>query len=260
MKLQPLEHQVNSILSTVPGEYGFVIKTESGTAQSNENLRMPAASTIKIPIMIEAFRQMETGELNPAERVKLTPDQKVAGSGVLSSFSEDVALPFVDVIKLMIMVSDNTASNAILRRVGFEKVNQLCEQIGCTDTRVERYFMDMEAKRQGRDNTTSAKDMLTFLEYMHDVSHHQKEMLSILGNQQFNHKLAAYQPGEQLKIFHKTGELPGVEHDVGLFKYEDQVVFAAVLLHQLDDNVTGQQAIAKVGKAVMEYMVGEKMT
>jgi beta-lactamase class A len=260
MNLQPLKRQVNSILSAVPAEYGFVIKNDIEMIQSNEKIKIPAASIIKIPIMMEAFRQIETGKLNPSERVQLTADKKVGGSGVLRSFSEDVSLPFIDMLKLMITVSDNTASNAVLRKVGMSQVNQLCDSLGCTDTRVERYLMDMKAKNEGKDNTTSPKDMLTILENMSTRSTHKEKMLSILEGQQFNHKLAAYayDATDQLKIAHKTGELPGVEHDVGLFQYKGQTVYVVVMLNELEDNVVGQQAIAKVGKLVMEYLVGEK--
>jgi beta-lactamase class A len=140
--------------------------------------------------------------------------------------------------------------------VGIEKVNRLCESIGCINTRIERYLMDVKAKEKGKDNTTSAKDMLTLLEYMLKKSPYKKEMVTILENQQFSHKLAAYLTNEKLKIAHKTGELPGIEHDVGLFQYKNQVVYASVMLHELKDNVTGQQLIAQVGKVIMEFMVG----
>lgn len=256
MNFQTLENEINNILSKVPGEYGFALKTSAGTIQFNENTEMPAASTIKIPIMMEAFRQIKTGQLNPAEKVKLAYYQKVGGNGVLKRFSDGVSLPLIDMINLMIVISDNVASNIILHKVGFDNVNQLCEEMGYTHTRIRRCFMDIESQKQGKENTTSAKNMLTILENIDQGGSYKGEMLSILENQEFNHKLAAYNDNDQIKIAHKTGEIPGVEHDVGLFQYNNQKVYVAILLNQLDNQVASQHAISKVGKIIMEYMIG----
>lgn len=79
----------------------------------------------------------------------------------------------------------------------------------------------------------------------------------VLKNQQFNHKLPRLiksgVPGDAF-IAHKTGELPGVEHDVGFMELKGRRAYVAVLLSNLHDNVAGQEAIGLIGKAVWDYL------
>ncbi len=96
------------------------------------------ASTIKLPIMIECFAEAAEGKLNMAEPIKLIDAEKVSGSGLLQDFTDGDQLPLRDVMDLMIVVSDNTATNLILNRIGGNAVNARMAQLGLSETRVMR--------------------------------------------------------------------------------------------------------------------------
>jgi beta-lactamase class A len=258
MDLLSLERQINKFISNIKCKAGIVIETDEGTININGNIETPAASTIKIPIMLECLKQSQDGLLNLSNKINISSNACVGGSGILKSLSENTSLPFIDLIKLMIIVSDNTASNLIIKQIGFSSINERCEKLGCSNTRLERMFMDFEALKEGKNNFTSAEDMVKLLRELDGGSllndHYKAIAFSILLDQQFNGKLPAYNQSKDVSIAHKTGELAGVEHDVGLFRYHDKTVYAAILLTQLDNNVYGQQTITQIGDSIIQYL------
>jgi len=253
-----LESEIENILSDLDVQTGLVIKEENETININENMQMPAASVIKIPIIIEAFRKADNGELNLSETMTIPADAVVGGSGVLQSLSEHISMSLLDILTLMIVVSDNTASNLALERIGIENVNRFCQQMGCQNTEIQRYFMDMNAAEAGLNNVTTADDMIKILEEITSPRLLTKKsadrVFEIMTAQQLNLKLPAYQINDDMVIANKTGELARADHDVGIFQYNDRKVFAAVLMNDVSDHVAAQQAIARVGKAIMMYL------
>ncbi|MGI8316966.1 serine hydrolase [Halobacillus mangrovi] len=256
--MDALKREVEHILSSVEGRASVVIKNKKAGIAINGSERTSAASTIKIPIIMEAFRQAENGDLDLREKVQLASDLKTGGDGVLKLLENNLSLSILDLMKLMIVVSDNTASNLLVTRFGFSNVNHLCEQLGCTNTRLNRYFMDFEARDSGVDNTTSAWDMVEFLSEMEHgkfLSERSRQSIyNILREQQFTSGLPAYNKDEDVLTANKPGMLPGVQHDVGIFKYKDETVYAAVLLSELNDEEAGRRAIADIGRGIMGFM------
>ena len=99
------------------------------------------ASTIKLPIMIECFYEASEGKLNWTEPIKLTQDEIVSGSGIVQDFTPGDELPIRDMVDLMIVLSDNTATNLILNRIGGNAVNARMAQLGLQQTRVMRKIL-----------------------------------------------------------------------------------------------------------------------
>lgn len=258
MTINQLKTEINRIVSGFDAKVGLVVKEGNHTININENMKVPAASVIKIPIIMEAFRQAEKGELNLSENVYVPADAKVGGSGVLQFLSENTSMTMLDVLTLMIIVSDNTASNMILERVGLDNVNDLCRQLECYHTDFKRYFMDMESAKAGLENTTTAADMIRYLEEMASpqllTQESARHIFEILMSQQVNAKLPAFHSSDDVLIANKTGELENAEHDVGIFQYQDSMVFVAVLMYDISDQVAAQQAIARVGRQIIAYL------
>ncbi|KGP72704.1 serine hydrolase [Pontibacillus yanchengensis] len=250
MNLSSLEKKVTNIVSTLNAKASVVIRTNYGTIAINEKEIMPAASVIKIPIMMEAFRQARTEGGDLSAPVTIPQHNKVGGAGVLQFLSQDT-FSLYDLVKLMIIVSDNTASNAVIRSVGMEAINRMIEELGCWNTKLRREFMNLKAQGQGFDNTTTAEDMVNLLE---QLALHDREMVEILKGQQLTSQLPAYNTYEDLEIANKTGELDGVQHDVGMFVDSYQSVYVAVLLNEVGEAVEAQRAIADIGHQVMQYM------
>lgn len=256
MSIKQLEADVRSIISGFHSPIGIAIKNENETLNINANSRMPAASVIKIPILMEAFRQAENGYLDLSEPFSVPADTIVGGSGVLQALSEDVSMTVLDVLTLMIIVSDNTASNLALKWVGIDHVNRLCRELPCHHTEIQRYFMDMKAAEKGLENTTTAGDMVNFLEEIASPwllsQNSAKRILHIMTRQQLSSKLPAYHTNDDIIIANKTGELADAEHDVGIFQFQERTVFAAVLMDRVSDHVAARQAIARIGKMIMD--------
>ena len=122
----------------------------------NQDLVFPQASAIKIPILIEVFRQAEAAELSLTEQLPVRAAEKVGGSGVAQYFADSAsALSLGDLCVLMIVLSDNTATNIIIERVGIERVNAMLRSHGFRATSLRRVMMDEAASAHDRENTST---------------------------------------------------------------------------------------------------------
>ena len=131
---------------------------------ANEDVQLPAYSTIKVLLAAAFWRLVARGELDEAQPCCIEPGACVGGSGVLRGLRHAATLSLADVMHLALAVSDNDATNVIATRVGFERVNDLADELGMSQTRMQRQMMDAEAAAAGRDNLTSAGDLARLLE------------------------------------------------------------------------------------------------
>lgn len=265
INLQILKERVQTVVNFTSGHISFVIEDGSDLRlEKDADVTKKAASLIKIPIMMAAFKQVEAGRLDLSDRYLIDVGNVVGGAGVIPFMNRDTSFTLWDLLTLMIVVSDNTATNKVIDIVGWNLVEEFCKQHGLPNTRLERKMMDFKAAAIGLENRTSAKDMvkcLKFLQMEHadtgvftDVS--RQNMLRILGGQQLLDKLPFYMDVDSVKIANKTGELPGVEHDCGVVTYKGKSLMVAVLIDDLVENSIGKRAIQEIGKLVEEYLKG----
>lgn len=146
-----LEGQLKANIGKFPGKVTLYAKNlETGRTVAilaDEPVR--TASTIKLPIMIECFFEAAEGKLKLTDSLTLTDAEKVSGSGVLQDLSDGVKMPIRDFIDLMIVLSDNTATNIILNRIGGSAVNARMAQLGLEQTRVMRKILGNGTKPTG---------------------------------------------------------------------------------------------------------------
>lgn len=215
-----------------------------------------AASTIKVLIMITALRAVQAGRIGLDAEVTL-PAERAGGFGVLRELSSVQRISLRDLITLMIVISDNAATNAVIDAVGFEAIRDCAADLGCTATRVERRLMDLAAP--GRNETT-ALDQARVLDALArgaalppDLTEH---ALDVLSRQQVRDRLPALLP-DGARCWNKTGELLALRHDVGLIGTDRPRAVIAVLVDGLTDerSATGYRggpacdAIAVLGRA-----------
>ena len=188
-----------------------------------EDAAHSAASTIKIFLMAFMFRKFRNGDLRPEDRILLRPAQIAPSAGVLSYLRDIRELSVRDLIELMIIVSDNSATNILIELAGMEALNTfLEEELGLVQTRLRRRMMDLDAIAQGQDNTTSAREAGMILERMYRGTlispEDSREMLRVLKNQQDSSLIPWYLKEElpEHTIAHKTGGLDHVVHDAAL--------------------------------------------
>lgn len=200
----------------------------------------PAASTIKVPLLILALEWAQAGRLDLEGRVTLQAADRVPGAGVLHELGPGLALTWRDVLTLMIVVSDNTATNLVIEQLGMDAVNGWLNAHGWTDTRlVGKLQLPPEgrnaAQLRGERNRTTALEQTDILGRLvrGDLldAAHTALALDILERQQFRDLIGRGVPraenGEHLyRLASKSGELSGVHHDVGVLYTPRPLVIA----------------------------------
>ncbi|MFE8698506.1 serine hydrolase [Cytobacillus sp. FJAT-53684] len=259
MNFETLKEEVYRIASRCKGRVGLVIETENNRIEINSRAKFSSASLIKVPILIECFRQSEEGTLDLQQYIPIAESNRVKGAGVLQALSSDLQLKVIDVMTLMIIISDNLATNLLIDLLGMEKINQGMRDQNLHDTELSRKMMDFAALKNGLDNYTTAYDMLTCLKELD-----QNKMLSnrsasmakeIMENQQFSNKLSDQIDLDIFKVANKTGELPGIEHDCAIIEYGKRRVYAAVLIDQLTVPKDGRQTLSSIGQLISQYLI-----
>jgi beta-lactamase class A len=193
--------------------------------RADEQVR--TASTIKLPIMAETFRQVAAGKLNWTDEIVLTKQVKQGGSGVLSEFSDNTKIDLKTAVNLMIVVSDNTATNLILDKVTADSVNDFMDALGLKQTRSMRKiggggdskaFNDPQNKLFGI-GSSSPRDMVKLLEMLERGEIVSKEasaeMINILKRQQFKEGIGRGLP-DTVPSASKSGALDRLRADVGI--------------------------------------------
>src|SRR5262249_28485831 len=135
-----LESRIMPLIKAHKGMVAVAVK-DLKTGESfvyHENDPMPTASLIKFPVMVEAYRQDAEGKVDlKKDKVTLTQADKVPGSGILTEhFSDGASFPLVDAVHLMIVYSDNTATNLVLDRIGLMATAETMEKLGYPDTKI----------------------------------------------------------------------------------------------------------------------------
>src|SRR5947207_576818 len=127
-----LESRLAPLAAAHQGTAAVAVK-HLGTGESyalNADAVMPTASLIKFPVMVETYYQFKAGKVRPHDMITLSKDDKVQGSGILTDhFSPGVSLPLVDAVHLMIVYSDNTATNLVLDNIGLRSTNERMESL-----------------------------------------------------------------------------------------------------------------------------------
>jgi len=193
--------------------------------RADEHVR--TASTIKLPIMAEAYRQVAAGKVAWTDELILTKAKKVSGSGVLFEFSDDTKIDLRTAVNLMIVVSDNTATNLVLDRIGADSVNEFMDALGLTATRSMRKVFGGGDSRAGLEpqnkvfglGRSSARDMVKLLEKLERGEVVSKEasaeMIAILKRQQYKDGIGRAVP-DFISVASKSGALDRLRSDVGI--------------------------------------------
>lgn len=239
----------------------FVLEPAGGeTFAYRADERLPSASLIKLFVLWHLFERADSGDLELSEELVLSPDAAVDG-GILHRAAPGARLRLDDLALLMLAVSDNTATNALIDRLGMEAVNASIRGLGCVDTVLGRKMLDFEARRRGLDNHTSAREVGELLVRM---ARRGGRMLDLLSVQKHVGKFPSgipFEDADDLEAFlaHKTGELPGHEHDAGIFFHRTgRPVVAVALTAGLPDSGTGRRFCGRVGGIVYERFKTEK--
>jgi len=212
---------VKRILKDIPGQTGFYYKRLDGSeiVAFNEDRIFYAASLIKIPILIEAFDRVRLGEMDFDKKYEVRKSDKVPSCGALTYMHDGLEVTFRDLCVLMIIHSDNTAANMLIRILDMERINQSMIDREIYISRLNRLLFDKKASDMGLENVVVLEEMARLIEAMFNgrlVSRKASmDMLEILKMQKMNYKIPRLLPKE-IEIAHKTGDDEGITHDIGI--------------------------------------------
>jgi beta-lactamase class A len=213
---------------------------------------LPTASSIKIAILAELYRQAQQGKLKLTDLYTLQQSDLVGGSGIAEALTPDTTrLTLRDVAALMISVSDNSATNVIIDRVGMENVNALLDSLGLTHTRLRRKMMDLKAAGEGRENVASPRELMLLLEALYRGKVLDKQFTEDFLKLLSIHK-ESYIPRElpeDLRVANKPGELEGVRNDSGIVFTGSRPFVISVMTTYLRRERDGGDAIVRISTA-----------
>jgi len=271
--LARLQSNIERITRSVNAKWGVYIKcVETGEEIAiNADETMDTMSVIKIPLMAEVFRQIEAGKFALTDRVTLKETDKRPGTGVIRSLDAGASLTIKDLITLMIIVSDNSATDMLFEKVGgVEPVNKLMQSYGLSSIKAtapsDVWFKALRAEpdlwkfhTEGKTpyGLSSPRDMGRLLERIHKsevVSKQASEqMLQIMRGQVYSSRLPKYVTG--FRVPHKTGDfLPYIGNDVGILESANRHIVISVFTARhngIGPNL--EDAIGRIGEQVANY-------
>lgn len=264
-----LERKIEATIVEAGGKWGIIVedlKDKKKRIVINETELFAAQSIIKVPIMAAVFAAYEDKKLNLNDLKKLRKEDIVGGTGVLKHMSVGLEITVFDLVTLMIIQSDNTATNILIELVGFEKIKSMMEYGGMVNSCFMKKLMIYPATNKDMENYITAEDIHLFYKKLTEgkiLSRDSSEqMIRILKKQQIRNALPFYLPeinndilGEEPKwqLANKTGTGHHIQHDVGILYVRDQSVLITVLSKNLTA-VKSLHTIAHIGKEVYDYL------
>jgi beta-lactamase class A len=254
-----LKTRIESILKDEPGIFTVAVVNPLTHQEYSINSKpMRSASLIKLFIMAEAFARIGAGSLQAAECLSFTEEERVGGAGVLQELPADTSRTILQLIDLMITESDNIATNLLIDRLGEDSINARIETLGASDSILRRRMMDFVAAAKGRENMTSVRDTAHILQR---IFHNQcvsasadTAMREILSRQTDRCKIPLHLP-PGIVCQHKTGELPGAEHDAGIVYSPAGPYVVAIMSDDLPDPEQGRQLIARLSREIFDWFI-----
>ena len=173
----------------------------------NKNKRLAAASIIKIHILAAALRACHEGKLSLGQKITVNRGDITGGSGAIKGMQVPVSLTLAQLLRLMIGQSDNTASNKVIKLLGFNYINETSRQLGATNTVLRRYMMDFSQRKKGVENYTTAYDVSLILEKIYNKKLYSVEASQFAMNTLKYQKVNDRIPKSSAKtiVAHKTG-------------------------------------------------------
>ncbi len=247
------------------------------------------ASTLKVPLLVELYRQVDAGIIDVNQRIGLTDALRVPGSGVLKEFSSGLQPTVHDLAMLMIIISDNTATDILYNRVGGDKINNTMRQLGLTHTHIPmpcrellysitglevenpahtyqlasdrlkkgEFVLEGDGFSEDKSDVSSPNDMCRLLELIYDgdilSSQSREAVLDILKRQQLSTVIPyALPPGTV--VAHKTGSYHSVRCDVGIVFAPTGPYTVAIMARQITagDRLSVDASLAAISKAIYD--------
>ncbi len=248
---QKLESSIQQIDQNLDGVMGVAIEdlTTGDHFFLHEDEVFAQASSIKITVLANLYLQAQRGKLKLTDLYTVQSSDLVPDSDIMNGLTPGVTrVTLRDLATMMVAVSDNAATNVLIDHVGMQNVNAMLDSLDLTRTRLRRKMMDLEAAKQGRENVSTPKEMMTLL----DAIYHGK-MLNRESTAEFFKVLStnkqSFIPRDlppDLKVANKPGELEAVRNDSGIVFVDGRPYVICVMTGYLRNERDGEEAISKI--------------
>jgi beta-lactamase class A len=241
-----VEGVLGVVVQDMDGEHRFAVNADKSFAQ---------ASAIKIPILMETLKQAHEGKLKLDDMHWVEKQYQVAGSGILGELgSRSTQMSVEDLCVLMIVLSDNTATNMLIDLVGMDHVNETMASLGCPHTRLQRRMMDTAASARGEENVSTPADAAKIMRLLYQGKFVNREVsehaLAILRKEKPGDVKSALPSG--VRVAFKPGAIPGVATEWAIVELERRPYLVVVMgAYGKGDEL--KAAIRDVSKVAFEF-------
>lgn len=254
--LGTLRARVQAVDARLDGVLGVYVRDLStgATVEIRPDEVFPTASSIKLAVLYELYRQAEEGRVDLVE-VTTPPAPRVRGGGILQELGDRVSLTWRDLAVLMIGWSDNEATNVLARRVGLEAVNRRLDTLSLPGTRLRRLMMDLPAARRGDENVSTPRELARLAEIVA-----RGEGLSPAGATDILAVASVKDEGSHfrrglpagVKAVSKPGALEGVRCEAAWVDIPGRPYVAAIMTTYLRREAEGEAAISELSAAIYD--------
>jgi beta-lactamase class A len=248
---QKLEAHISDVDQQLDGVMGIAIE-DLKTGDHfflREDEVFAQASSIKITVLANLYLQAQQSKLKLTDLYTVQSSDLVPDSDIMNGLTPGVTrITLRDLATMMVAVSDNSATNVLIDRVGMQNVNAMLDSLGLTHTRLRRKMMDLQAAKEGRENISTPREMMTLLDAIYHDKVLDKEMTADFFKMLSTNK-DSWIPRDlppDLKVANKPGALEAVRNDSGVVFVEGRPYVICVMTGFLRNEREGEEAITKV--------------
>ena len=240
------------MLADVPFRIGVLVRSADGETllEHDADVVFPAASVIKVPLVMTLYADAAEGRLSLEERSEV--GERMDGSGVLRDLRDLSEVSLRDLAALTIGLSDNTATNRLIERVGIARVAERTREWGVSATVLRRKMYDFEAARRGVENVATARELVALLGRLVDggcVDRATSDaVLHLMERCQDDTKLRRYLAPDTV-VASKSGTLDASRNDVAVFRGASRVVLAAVFTSEVKNALEAEHVLGMIGRS-----------
>ena len=259
-----LETRVEETAVRLDGVMGVAILdlTDGRVFLRNADRLFPAASSIKIAILVELYRQDQEARAGAKGKARLDdiytfdPKDLVEDSQIMAGLTAGVTrVTNRDLAQFMVAVSDNAAANILIDRVGRDNVNAMLHSLGLSKTMLRRKMIDIAAARRGDENVAAPREMVRLLEAVHKEKVLNKQVTAEFIKQLSTLKqsyIPRYLP-DGVRVANKPGELEGVRTDSGIVFVPTRPFAISVMTAYDRDERAAERSISDVALEAYRY-------
>lgn len=240
---------------------------EGNVIKINEKEKYNSASCIKIFILVELFNQINSGKINRKDELTYLDKHYVNGSGIMRYLSKNIKLPIIDIATLMMIISDNVATNILIDFLGIDKINKTIQDIGCKDTKL---FSKFESVENEAFSETTAYDYYLVWKKLNNCELFNKkitqEIINMLKNQKYHEMVGdgidkIYKEVENPIVNYiatKSGKYQFVRNDGGIVSTIYGNYILTILVKDFkDENYLNDEYVYNQGKKISNIIFNE---